>query len=100
MLRDRYDAAGEGQVAGGDAIWKRKKKVAYRKRNVWHGKESSKGVEELAENSPFPLASEEGNLSGEGVVWLWIVGAISEGSGRGGSGSGGSATRHATLVSI
>ena len=62
-MRDRYDAAGEGQVAGGDAIWKRKKKVAY-----WHGKESSKGVEELAENSPFPLASEEGDLSGEGVV--------------------------------
>jgi hypothetical protein len=67
VLRDKYDAAGEGQVAGGDAIWKRKKKVVYGKRNVWHGKESSKGsskgVEELAENSPFPLASEEGDLS-------------------------------------
>jgi hypothetical protein len=47
---------------------KRRKKVAYGKRNVWHSKESSKGVEELAENSPFPLAPEEGDLSGEGVV--------------------------------
>ena len=68
MLRDRYDAAREGQVAGGDAIWKRRKKVAYGKRNVRHSKESSKGEEELAENSPFPLAPEEGDLSGEGVV--------------------------------
>jgi hypothetical protein len=78
VLRDKYDAAGEGQVAGGDAIWKRRKKVAYRKTNVWHGKESSKGVEELAENSPFPLASEEGELSeslvakGSSDCGLWV----------------------------
>ena len=47
---------------------KRRKKVVYGKRTIWHSKESSKGVEELAENSPFPLAPEEGDLSGEGVV--------------------------------
>jgi hypothetical protein len=37
-LRDRYDAARERQVARGDAIWKRRKRVAYGKRDVWHSK--------------------------------------------------------------
>ena len=98
VLRERYDAAREGQVARGDAIWKRRKKVAYGKGNVWDSKESGKSVEELAEGSPFPLASKEGDLSGKGVVWLRVEGAVGEGSGNGGSGSGGSATRHSTLA--
>lgn len=68
MLRGRYDAAREGQVARRDAIWKRRKKVAYGKRNVWHCKESGKGVEELAEDCPFPLAPEERDLRCKGVV--------------------------------
>jgi len=38
VLRDRYDTAREKQVARGDAIWKRRKSVAYGKRNVWHSK--------------------------------------------------------------
>jgi hypothetical protein len=67
MLRDRYDAAREGQVARRDAIWKRRKKVAYGKRNVWDCKESGKGVEKLAEDSPFPLEPEERDLRCEGV---------------------------------
>ena len=100
VLRERYDTARDEQVARGDAIWKRREKAAYGKREVWHGKESGKGVEELAESGPFPLASKKGDLGCKGVVWLWDVGAVGEGSGRGGRGSGGSATRHATLVSI
>jgi hypothetical protein len=68
MLRDRHDTGREGQVARRDAIWKRRKKVAYGKRNVWHCKDSCKGVEELAEDSPFPLAPEERDLRCEGVV--------------------------------
>ena len=94
MLRDRYDTAREKQVAGRDAIWKRRNKVAYGKRNVWHCKESGKGVEELAEDSPFPLPSEERDLRCKGVVRLWDESAIGEGSGSGGRGWGGSATRH------
>ena len=38
VLRERYDAARGEQVARGDAIWKRREKAAYGKRNVWHGK--------------------------------------------------------------
>jgi hypothetical protein len=68
MLRGRYDAAREEQVARRDAIWERRKKVAYGKRNVWHCKESGKGVEELAEDCPFPLAPEERDLRDKGVV--------------------------------
>jgi len=68
MLRGRYDAAREEQVARRDAIWKRRKKVAYGKRNVWHCKESGKGAEELAEDCPFPLTPEERDLRGKGVV--------------------------------
>jgi hypothetical protein len=68
MLRGRYDAARWGQVTRRDAIWERKKKVAYGKRNIWHCKESGKGVEELAEDSPFPLAPEERDLRCKGVV--------------------------------
>jgi hypothetical protein len=42
--------------------------MAYGKRDVRHGKESGKGIKELAEGGPFPLASKEGDLWGEGVV--------------------------------
>ena len=67
-MRGRYDAARERQVARRDAIWKSGKKVAYGKRNVWDCKESGKGVEELAEDSPFPLTPEERDLRCKGVV--------------------------------
>ena len=68
MLRDRYDATRAGQVARRDAIWKRRKRVTYGKRKVWHCKESGKGVEELAEDGPFPLAPEERDLRCKGVI--------------------------------
>jgi hypothetical protein len=58
----------------------------YCKRNVGHGKEGCKGVEELAEGCPFPLASEERDFGDKGVVWLWVVDGVGEGSGSGGSG--------------
>lgn len=68
MSMNIYDAAREEQVARRDAIWKRKKKMAHGKRKVWDCKESGKGVEELAEDGPFPLAPKERELRCEGVV--------------------------------
>jgi hypothetical protein len=63
MTRTGRDKSREGTRFGGEGIGQ-----AYGKRDVRHGKESCKGVKELAEGSPFPLASEESDLCGKGVV--------------------------------
>jgi hypothetical protein len=68
VLRHRDDANREGRVTKGDATLKRGKGDIYGKRNVRHGEESCKSVEELAESCPFPLAPEKRNLCGKGVI--------------------------------
>jgi hypothetical protein len=68
VLCDGYNANRERQVTKGDATLKREEKVTYGKRNVRHGDESCKSVEELAESCPFPLASEKRGLRGKGVI--------------------------------
>ena len=80
MKRSGRDKSREGTRFG------REGKLAYGKRNVWHCKESGKGVEELAEDSPFPLAPEKRDLRGKGVIRLWDECAVGEGSGSGGCG--------------
>jgi hypothetical protein len=59
---------GGAKSRGGTRFGGRRERMAYGKRDVRHGKESGKGIKELAEGGPFPLASKEGDLWGEGVV--------------------------------
>jgi hypothetical protein len=57
MLSKGYDATRRGKSRKRTRLNKRRGKVTYGKGKVRDSKESCKGVEELAEGSPFPLAS-------------------------------------------